>query len=189
MMNEYTSKVIDEFKRNIESYKNQWRTLDIRAVAVRSEKNFKNIATTIRLLPDPHDKIHIQSNLPNLESLKVIHEVWSVEKLDDLFDSLANGILKLRDLEVHYKKADGSPDFSPSFSKNQKGERYFSSPKNWTYYSVVSGGERFNLDRGINEKLKGLDAPYHELQELLLDSYIFKFENLSLTLFMQPKGQ
>jgi hypothetical protein len=168
-MNEHILRAFDEFKKNIDPFKNQWKSLDIHIIALRSEKNFKNIATTIRLLPDPHDKIHIQSNLPNLESLKVIHEVWAVEKLDNLFDSLAHGILKLENLEVHYKKNDGSPDFSPSFYKNQKGERYVSSPKDWTYYSLVSGGERFSLDRDINKKLKGLDTPYHDLQELLSD--------------------
>ena len=169
MMNEHILKVIEEFKKNIEPFKNQWRSLDIRVIAAKSEKDFKNVATRIRLLPDPPGKIHIRNNLPSLESLKVIHEVWEMDKLNDLFGSLANGILKLRDLEIHYKKIDGSSDFSPSFYKNQKGERFSSSPKDWTYYSIISGGERFSFNRDINEKLKGLDTPYNNLQELLLD--------------------
>ena len=169
MMNEHILKVIEEFKKNIEPFKNQWRSLDIRVIAAKSERDFKNVVTRIRLLPDPPGKIHIRNNLPSLESLKVIDEVWEIDKLDDLFGSLANGTLKLKDLEVHYKKLDGSSDFSPSFYKNQKGERFSSSPKDWTFYSIVSGGERFSFDRDINEKLKGLDAPYNNLQELLLD--------------------
>lgn len=183
MPSESVQREIDAFKNSIEPFLDQWRSLDVRVVAIKEkgkgDSPFQNAAGTIRFSPLPPQEAELQVNLPNLPWLKAIHEVRPIEELDAVLSRLTtSGTLRVGEVEVTLNAATASA----SFQKNQKGEGYSFSPKDWTYYSLMVD-TRFAVSfdpRRTDEELKAADSPWLSLDELIQEfpSWRWRWGNL-----------
>jgi len=188
-------KVIKEFKDKIQLFKNNWKSIDIRIICFFSEQQrkslWRNITTKVILRSESVNDINIQPGLPDLPNFKAIHKIWAINQLDNLLNQLLTGKLCLDEIEVRYKKRDGSPEFSPSFFKWQRGEKR-SSSNDWTYYCLSCRGEYIGslLSKELDEQLKSLDVPYTDCYDLFknflgIDRY---YSDQSLIEIIAPLG-
>ena len=172
---------IDKFKKSIAPLRQQWKSIDLRIVAVAEDlyapSSFFNVGTKVILLPQLPEEVKLRSDLPDTRPLRVLHKICPIQELDNILDELANrGVLRLEGLEVRYQESGSSGGLSVSFAKRQKGDRYTSSPTDWTHFSLFSGGRKGTLPVNIDEILRSQVAPYQDLQELLSDFTQLKSE-------------
>ena len=170
MHNDRVQQDVETFKKNIEPFLDQWRSLDIRVVAMRGEKNsessFQNFATTITFLPSLPDVAKLHNDLPDLGWLKAIHENRPIEEFESIISKLdTDGAIKIKETEITFV----SKDSSVWFGKNQRGERYTSSPMDWTSYSLTLDSKfaRIFDPRKTDEELKGAESPFLSLDALI----------------------
>lgn len=170
MATQVVQQQIEAFKNTVEPFLDQWRSLDIRLVAIKSQEAarspFQNAAATITLSPSPLNEVTQIQDLPDLDWLKAIHEIRPIGELDSILSALATGkAIVIKDIEVAFT----SDNCSTSFYKYQRGEGYTSSPKDWTYYSLMLDSKFApTLDpRRADEELKGGDIPFVSLDELI----------------------
>lgn len=168
--NERVLQVLETFKKDIQPFIDQWRSLDIRAVTMKdgkvSESSFQNLATTITLLPSPPKDAMLHDDLPDLGWLKAVHEGRPIEDLGPILSKLGtDGAIKIKETEIAFV----SKDSSVYFAKNQRGEGYTSSPTDWTYYSLTLDSKfACSFDpRKTDEQLKGAASPFLSLDALI----------------------
>lgn len=170
MRNERVLQDLETFKKDIELFLDQWRSLDIRVVTMKGEKNsessFQNLATTITFLPSPPDEAKLHNDLPDLGWLKAVHESRPIEEFESILSKLGTeGAIKIKETEITFV----SENSSVWFGKNQRGEGYTSSPMDWTSYSFTLDSKfaRSFDPRKTDEELKGAESPFLSLDALI----------------------
>ena len=94
------------FRQFLFDFKDNWRSIDVRIIAIRSEIGW--IFQSINIILD-HDLKNkpLFENLPCIDELLVIHDRWDIDQLNNLLEQIEKGELIVGQETIHIKFLEG----------------------------------------------------------------------------------
>lgn len=96
----------EDFRKFLHEFSDNWRSIDIRAIAKKIEIGWVFHSLKITFDPDLENK-SLQEDLPNIDNLLVIHERWDIDKIDQLLNYIEKGELIIGKETIHIKRFNG----------------------------------------------------------------------------------
>lgn len=165
------SSPIDQFRKAVSPFSEDWQSIDIRVIAYRFQGvwYFNAFRAEFSRIPASEPT---RKDLPTVPSLLVAYERWSIERIDDLFESVLKGEHAVGDNVVHVKRFDGhdlKPDipvhlrFRPrSDSRSDFGIDFAS----LALQGYESGHVEYQESERINHQLRSALIPWDGLTDL-----------------------
>ncbi len=160
-----------------------WHSIDIRVMAVYIDGAWQNIATRCYLDPRSMGQVERFSHLPATEYLSCWQSILSVRSLPAVLNSVAEGMLQIKNVDVHYLSEVDSPtrerasysNASYYFSLLSSQSRKVYPP--WSAHGLIMSGpqiddllRRVPLSRSeLDNSIRALKHPYDGLDGLAKD--------------------
>ena len=111
------SPAIDQFRKAVSPFSEDWQSIDIRVIAYQFQGVwfFNAFRAEFSRIPASEPT---RKDLPTASNLLIAHERWSIERIDDLLESVLKGEVAVADNVIHVERFDGrnlKPDISLDF--------------------------------------------------------------------------
>jgi hypothetical protein len=173
----------NDFKIFIDKFKDNYRSIDLRLIAMPSDLGWQFHLVKIVLDADSKDN-PINKDIPNIENLLIKHERLDISKIDELFDNIKKGELILGDYKIHIKISEGN-NWRPLqnlyyrfFEKTESNSRFSINYPSGILQEFHGPQFDHNLRKIIEHKLRSGIKPWDGLKDLRKNFFGFS-ENLS----------
>lgn len=172
---------IKEFRNAIGPFLDIWKSIDVRVICIRLDKEWINLGTTIILKSEDTQEITSTEQLTKTEDFMALNGILSIKEIDHLLENLSNGVLVMNNFEIYYgrkKETEIRPTTHLRF-QTQYRTRHLSFPNiDFTSYLLLGTGETIGVlmqnrkFEDLDWRLRALDTPYDGLDELA-KSFLF----------------
>ena len=164
------SPAIDQFRKAVSPFLEDWQSIDIRVIAYQFQGvwYFNAFRAEFSRIPASEPT---REDLPTVSSLLVAHERWSIERMDDLLESILKGELPVGGKVIHIKRFDGH-DLEPipvrfSFRQRSDSRSYFGIDfASLTLEGWESGHAEYQEIGIIDHQLRSASIPWDGLADL-----------------------
>ncbi|HET6764553.1 MAG TPA: hypothetical protein VFH27_12805 [Longimicrobiaceae bacterium] len=170
---------IDSFLRAIEAAPSLWKSIHLRAVAVRTEGTWRNVATRARLDPRAAGDVPRADPLPARGALAGWEAVLPIDALADLLDPLVDGELRVNGTRVLFWHGDVAADdveemadapaeggpYTGAYRLVDVSREPFASRSGWSEHALeLWGGPVSALLGGVSPRQMGMDRALEALR-------------------------
>jgi hypothetical protein len=174
---------IERFLASLDESPHLWRSIDARVVAIRVDGRWHNLSATFHLAPHSPDAVAVLRDVPRLEGLQVLQQVFDRDELSSLVAQIAAGELTIQGEAVEFRGRDfgeGTTRFAEPYSRpylsiGSRAPEYLRDPYTYAHVLTLTGAKAHELygvfpgqESGLDVALRGLPDPWGGVSDVLL---------------------